>query len=86
VLYYFVENMRAQLNPEKAKKLKAAGSSTAKKDVTISRKPVEISCSSIGDIVSLLNEGTEEVRNDILIIHPIRMRGVMNVCFGSPFR
>lgn len=60
--------MRAQLNPEKAKKLKSAGSSTAKKDVTILRKPVEISCSSIADITSLLNEGTEEVSIDNFIL------------------
>lgn len=52
--------MRAQLNPEKAKKAKS--SSTTKKDVSVLRKPVDISCSSIVDVASLLNTGTEEVK------------------------
>lgn len=53
--------MRAQLNPEKAKKLKSANNAPPKKDVTILRKPLEISCSTLGDVVGLLNTGTEEV-------------------------
>lgn len=53
--------MRAQLNPEKNKKTKPGNSSTTKKDVTILRKPVEISCSSLSDVVSQLDTGTEEV-------------------------
>lgn len=53
--------MRAQLNPEKAKKAKPAPSNALKKDVTTLRKQVDISCSSITDVVTLLNTGTEEV-------------------------
>lgn len=54
--------MRAQLNPEKAKKAKQNPSSSTKKDVTVLRKPVDISCTSISDVVTLLDTGTEEVR------------------------
>lgn len=57
-----IESMRAQLNPEKNKKTKPGNSSTTKKDVTILRKPVEISCSSLSDVVSQLDTGTEEVK------------------------
>lgn len=53
--------MRAQLNPIKDRKLKTANTSAPKKDVTILRKPVEISCSALGDVVGLLKTGTEEV-------------------------
>ena len=67
-IFSFVENMRAQLNPEKVKKMKSAGPSVAKKDVTVLRKPVELSCSTMDSIVSLLNDGTEEVRIDVVII------------------
>lgn len=54
--------MRAQLNPEKVKKNKSTSSaSSTRKDLTVLRKPVEISCSSAADVAELLSSGTEEV-------------------------
>lgn len=53
--------MRAQLNPEKAKKLKSSANAPPKKDVTVLRKPVDINCNTLTDVVSLLSTATEEV-------------------------
>ncbi len=66
--------MRAQLNPEKVKKVKPAGSTVPKKDTSILRKPVDISCSSITDVVALLDSGTEEVITNVCFLYRSRDR------------